>query len=168
MRLAQPSVSLGVTARQRRVHVQLPSGQEQEVRSEVSLRKPEPQSFCPGRGPQRDSSRVLDPLPVCQMAAQQTQLCFCSFVSCVTPCHCVKAEERKFLHCFRLLSLILRWRRTDGRTDGHKAASLAQNCLFFPSLEVVYFLSVRISGTEPSLGRIFRTFSDSLYCCIKG
>lgn len=35
MRLAQPSVSLGVTARQRRVHAQLPSGQEQDVRSEV-------------------------------------------------------------------------------------------------------------------------------------
>lgn len=35
VRLAQPHVSLGVMGQQRRVHVQLPSGQQQEVRSEV-------------------------------------------------------------------------------------------------------------------------------------
>lgn len=39
-------------------------------------------------------------------------------------------------------------------TDGHKAEPLAQNCLFFFSslLDVVYFLSLGISGTMPPLG----------------
>lgn len=107
----------------------------------------------------------LDPHPVCQMAAQQMQLCCRSFVFLR---HSLSLREGGGKEVSSLLQSRVPHSaiETNGRTQG--CVSCAELSFFSSSLEVVYFLSVGISGTEPSLGRMFRTFSDSLCCCIKG
>lgn len=106
MRLAQPLISLGDDG----------TVEGQEAQSELEEVGGADDKCLQGDQRHRASvgwwatvglSRVLDPLPVCQMAEQQMQLCCCSFVPYVTPCHSMEAEARKFLHCFCLVSLTL-------------------------------------------------------------